>query len=176
MDHYRNESQTLTADTEANLLKLREIWGMLTPEEEARWEEIKRVFQRRQVTGRSDDPAARVAGQIALLGENLHRATTVLEQGLRPSAPAASEPELYARWRNLEHEIEMVHATLAAVQDLAIQQREKLEAARAELARRAKQGVVEFELTDEMLQNQQVFLEEFQAAMRRRRGGEDPPP
>jgi hypothetical protein len=176
MDHYRNESQTLTADTEANLLKLREIWGMLTPEEEARWEEIKRVFQRRQVTGRSDDPAARVAGQIALLGENLHRATNVLEQGLRPSAPAASESELPARWRNLEHEIEMVHATLAAVQDLAIQQREKLEAARAELARRAKQGVVEFELTDEMLQNQQVFLEEFQAAMRQRRGGEDPPP
>ncbi|MEX1118396.1 MAG: DNA repair ATPase [Terrimicrobiaceae bacterium] len=37
LDHYRNESQTLTTDTEANLLKLRELLKILTPEEATRW-------------------------------------------------------------------------------------------------------------------------------------------
>jgi hypothetical protein len=44
--HYDNEAQTLTSGTEANLLKLRELLGWLTPVEAARWEEIKATFVR----------------------------------------------------------------------------------------------------------------------------------
>ncbi|MBO2009753.1 DNA repair ATPase [Hymenobacter negativus] len=44
--HYDNEAQTLTSGTEANLLKLRELLGWLTPEEKARWEAIKSTFVR----------------------------------------------------------------------------------------------------------------------------------
>ncbi|UOG73210.1 DNA repair ATPase [Hymenobacter tibetensis] len=43
--HYESEAQTLTSATEANLLKLRELLGWLTPTEEARWQEIKATFR-----------------------------------------------------------------------------------------------------------------------------------
>ncbi|RFP65967.1 AAA family ATPase [Hymenobacter lapidiphilus] len=43
--HYASEAQTLTSATEANLLKLRELLGWLTPTEAARWQEIKTTFQ-----------------------------------------------------------------------------------------------------------------------------------
>ncbi|UOR06363.1 DNA repair ATPase [Hymenobacter aerilatus] len=43
--HYESEAQTLTSATEANLLKLRELLGWLTPAEEARWQEIKATFR-----------------------------------------------------------------------------------------------------------------------------------
>jgi hypothetical protein len=43
--HYESEAQTLTSATEANLLKLRELLGWLTPAEEVRWQEIKATFR-----------------------------------------------------------------------------------------------------------------------------------
>ncbi|WP_139920950.1 DNA repair ATPase [Hymenobacter sp. DG01] len=43
--HYESEAQTLTSATEANLLKLRELLGWLTPAEQARWQEIKATFR-----------------------------------------------------------------------------------------------------------------------------------
>ncbi|MDR0742783.1 MAG: DNA repair ATPase [Tannerella sp.] len=46
LTHYENEAQTLTSDSEANLLKLKEIAGALTKEEKARWEQIKTVFNK----------------------------------------------------------------------------------------------------------------------------------
>src|SRR5690606_27742393 len=42
LDHYKGESQTLTTGAEANLLKFKEIFGVITPEETARWAEIKK--------------------------------------------------------------------------------------------------------------------------------------
>lgn len=44
--HYEGESQTLTSDAEANLLKLKEIAGLLTEEEETRWKEIQSIFRK----------------------------------------------------------------------------------------------------------------------------------
>ncbi|WP_326600696.1 DNA repair ATPase [Streptomyces sp. NBC_01803] len=43
-DHYLAEAQTLTTGAEANLLKLAELRGRLTPEQAARWAEIKRTW------------------------------------------------------------------------------------------------------------------------------------
>ncbi|MDT0306356.1 DNA repair ATPase [Streptomyces sp. DSM 44917] len=40
-DHYRAEARTLTTDAEANLLKLAELRGRLTPGQAARWERLK---------------------------------------------------------------------------------------------------------------------------------------
>jgi hypothetical protein len=45
LDHYRGESQTLTTGTEANMLKFRELIGIQTAEEKARWEDIKTDVQ-----------------------------------------------------------------------------------------------------------------------------------
>lgn len=169
LDHYRNESQTLTSDTEANLLKLRELLGILTESESLRWGEIKETFRRNQVTrGGEDDPAARVVAQLYTLGTGLDGLRQTLAEGLAPSDGA----DIESRMRSILHEYEMIHATLASIQDLSIQQRDALEKAREELAFRAKQGVIEVNLTDEMLSNQQAFLDHFQKVLAARRSGE----
>jgi hypothetical protein len=57
-DHYRAESQTLTSDAEANLLKLAELRGTLTAPEAERWTEIKTAYQRsRTLAGNTEDPS-----------------------------------------------------------------------------------------------------------------------
>ncbi|TSB28642.1 hypothetical protein, partial [Streptomyces benahoarensis] len=43
--HYRAEAQTLTGGAEANLLKLAELRGRLTPVQARRWAEIKRTWR-----------------------------------------------------------------------------------------------------------------------------------
>ena len=40
-DHYLAEAQTLTSGAEANLLKLAELRGRLTPAQATRWAEVK---------------------------------------------------------------------------------------------------------------------------------------
>ncbi|WP_433327822.1 DNA repair ATPase [Spirillospora sp. CA-294931] len=59
-DHYTGEAQTLTGGAEANLLKLAELRGTLTPGQAARWAEIKAAYVRDQLRG--DDPATRALG------------------------------------------------------------------------------------------------------------------
>ena len=49
--HYESESQTLTADTESNLLKLKQLAGIISPEEEKRWEDIKAIFRKNNKHG-----------------------------------------------------------------------------------------------------------------------------
>lgn len=49
--HYESESQTLTADTESNLLKLKELAGLLTEKEQKRWDEIKEIFRKNNKHG-----------------------------------------------------------------------------------------------------------------------------
>jgi hypothetical protein len=65
-DHYVGEAQTLTRGAEQNLLKLGELRGRLSPEQRARWLEIKEAFGRVQRMGGGDqDPVARVTGTLS---------------------------------------------------------------------------------------------------------------
>ncbi len=87
-DHYAGESQTLTTGAEHNLLKLAELRGRMTPEQKARWEEIKRGYVRIQLMGgRDDDPVARVTGGIASLGAEIG----TIREALTKAAASASE-------------------------------------------------------------------------------------
>jgi hypothetical protein len=71
-NHYNQEAQTLTTGSEQNLLKLAELRGTMTPEQEERWEEIKAEFRRRKMMGGGDeDPVSRVAGPLATLVQRL---------------------------------------------------------------------------------------------------------
>ncbi|UQU65164.1 DNA repair ATPase [Couchioplanes caeruleus] len=71
-DHYRGEAQTLTTGAEANLLKLAELRGRLTPEQAARWEEVKAAFRREQALGGAeDDPMTRAVGAVGLLADRV---------------------------------------------------------------------------------------------------------
>lgn len=70
LTHYESESQTLTADTESNLLKLKELAELLTAEEKERWETIKKVFQKDNKHGAlgKDD---KMFAQLLEFNENL---------------------------------------------------------------------------------------------------------
>ncbi|MBC8067069.1 MAG: AAA family ATPase, partial [Deltaproteobacteria bacterium] len=71
-DHYTSESQTLTIGAEQNLLKLAELRKRQSPEQLARWDAIKREFQRlKMVGGSDDDPVSRVTGVLTSLAEGL---------------------------------------------------------------------------------------------------------
>jgi hypothetical protein len=71
-DHYLGEAQTLTTDAEANLLKLAELRGRLTPGQQARWTEIKAAYLRDKALGGSeDDPMSRAVGALGLLADQV---------------------------------------------------------------------------------------------------------
>lgn len=68
LNHYQNESQTLTTGAEANLLKLKELMGILSDVEQNRWDEIKTTFVKNKLLkGVGGDD--RMAQVIALLSE-----------------------------------------------------------------------------------------------------------
>lgn len=71
-DHYLGEAQTLTSGAEANLLKLAELRGTLTPEQGRRWDEVKAGFLRaRALGGSDDDPVTRAVGAVGLLADRV---------------------------------------------------------------------------------------------------------
>jgi hypothetical protein len=71
-DHYVGEAQTLSSGAEANLLKLAELRGRLTPEQARRWAEVKAGFVRAQALGGADDdPITRAVGAVALLADQV---------------------------------------------------------------------------------------------------------
>lgn len=87
-DHYENESQTLTTGAEANLLKFKEMEGVLTEEEAARWAQIKKDFGKQKLLGGAgeNDPVARVVAQMSQFNDGLD----LIGQGLsRPPVLAA---------------------------------------------------------------------------------------
>lgn len=77
--HYESESQTLTADTESNLLKLKDIAGLITPAERQRWEEIKQIFQKNNKHGGlgKDD---KLFAQMLEFNENLEGIINAIKQ------------------------------------------------------------------------------------------------
>jgi hypothetical protein len=71
-DHYLGEAQTLTSGAEANLLKLAELRGRLTPDQAQRWVEVKAGYLRaRALGGDEDDPMSRAVGAVGLLADRV---------------------------------------------------------------------------------------------------------
>ncbi|PWI16868.1 DNA repair ATPase [Streptomyces sp. Act143] len=99
-DHYRAEAQTLTTGAEANLLKLAELRGTLTPDQAARWRELKAAHVRtRTLGGPADAPLTRAVAGLALLADRIAaveaaitRATDPRHLLANPSARHAARP------------------------------------------------------------------------------------
>ena len=91
-DHYLGEAQLLTTGAEENLLKLAELRGTLTDDEQARWQQIKADFLRNKAMGADDaDVGGRVVAQLADIAIGLQR--------LGEPAPAEAAPP--APWEQL---------------------------------------------------------------------------
>lgn len=93
-DHYRNESQTLTAGAEANLLKFKELIGTQTADESKRWEEIRKTFRHNLLMqgGGQADAVGRIVGQLAHFQTGLGAIQQTLERQLdRALSPATMD-------------------------------------------------------------------------------------
>ncbi len=94
--YYRNEAQTLTTGTEANLLKFKELTGTITPEETARWEEIKKTFRKNQLFRGADgkDPMVQVVERLTALHDSFGELGLGLTEALGkpPPPPILAQP------------------------------------------------------------------------------------
>ncbi|MEV0827831.1 DNA repair ATPase [Nonomuraea rubra] len=78
-DHYLGEAQTLTSDAEANLLKLAELRGRLTPAQAERWAAVKAAYLKaKALGGAEDDPMVRAVGAIGLLADRVSEVGTAI--------------------------------------------------------------------------------------------------
>ncbi|MEU6379317.1 DNA repair ATPase [Streptomyces sp. NPDC046909] len=84
-DHYRAEAQTLTTGAEANLLKLAELRGALTPEQAARWSELKASYVRTQTLGGPEnDPLTRAVATLGLLADRIAAVESAINRAADP--------------------------------------------------------------------------------------------
>ena len=88
LDHYRNESQTLTQGAEANLLKFREFEGIANEEEKARWSDIRKEFMKRRLLGGAgeEDPVGRVVAQLSGFQDGLDAIRSIIGEAGREHA------------------------------------------------------------------------------------------
>lgn len=71
-DHYLGEAQLLTTGAEANLLKLAQIRGNMTDEQEQRWQAIKKDFLRNKAMGGDDaDIGGKIVAQLLDLSKGV---------------------------------------------------------------------------------------------------------
>lgn len=147
-DHYASEAQTLTKGAEQNLLKLAEMRGRLTPEQSARWSEIKEAFGRVQRMGGGDaDPVARVTGTLSGLDLQLKGIRDVIQTALAAGGQKSSvDTGLAGLAKQLEQlgrprvEVRLEDERNAAMVQLFAQQTELLKQALGALSQRAAPG------------------------------------
>lgn len=113
-DHYLGESQTLTGGAEHNLLKLAQLRGRMSEEQEKRWQEIRRSFARVQAMGGGeDDPATRVVGQLGLVADRLGEIGQSVADGARSAAQSQGAPDTAANLEPLLTKLQEGLANLA---------------------------------------------------------------
>ncbi|MCP4169985.1 MAG: AAA family ATPase, partial [Fuerstiella sp.] len=84
VSNYENDAQTLTSGTEANLLKFRELTGLLSDAEAERWEDIKRTYQQNvKLKGfSSDDKTGQVIATLGNLSDGLDAIRKAMTAGV----------------------------------------------------------------------------------------------
>jgi len=90
---YEQDAQTLTTDNEANLLKLKELLGTLTPQEQERWEAIKYAFvENVRMSGIStEDQAGQVLRQLASMRDGLESIRQVIARAITSHGEGAEQ-------------------------------------------------------------------------------------
>jgi hypothetical protein len=86
ISNYEQDAQTLTRDGEANLLKFKEIMGVLTSEEASRWENIKYAYVEsvRMQGIEGEDQTAQILRTMVGLRDGLESIRRTLAQAISP--------------------------------------------------------------------------------------------
>ena len=81
---YEQDAQTLTTDNEANVLKFKELMGILSTEEKERWDSIKYAFVEsvRMQGLDSDDQAGQLMRQLASMRDGLESIRAVISRAI----------------------------------------------------------------------------------------------
>lgn len=82
--NYEQDAQTLTRDSESNLLKFKELLGRLTPEEQTRWDEIKYAYVEsvRMQGVEGDDSTAQLLRSLTGLRDGLESIRRTMAQAV----------------------------------------------------------------------------------------------
>lgn len=82
LNHYQNESQTLTTGAESNMLKLKELMSLISEDEKLRWEEIKKTFvKNKMIKGLGEnDRMTQIVALLAQFSEGLEGIKDVLKR------------------------------------------------------------------------------------------------
>ncbi|MCO6456506.1 MAG: DNA repair ATPase [Pirellulaceae bacterium] len=119
LSSYENDAQTLTSDTESNLLKLKEMLGLLSPAEARRWEEICRTFQQNvKLRGVApDDKVGLVVAQLSSFSDGLHHLRQTLSDGITALAGdrGATEQQQQQQLRELVDNVGAVREGLQSI-------------------------------------------------------------
>jgi hypothetical protein len=104
LDHYQNESQTLTQGAEANLLKFKEFENIADDKDKVRWADIKREFMKRRLLGGAgeEDPVGRVVAQLSGFQDGLDSIRTIIaETGREHAKPQTLSETTVAQLREI---------------------------------------------------------------------------
>jgi hypothetical protein len=118
-----------------------------------------------QTLARSAQRDGASGGAVELLAGRVGESLEALRGDLSRAISEVHTGSMAEKVGSLMHEMEMLHSTLATLKDVAARQRDYVRSVEEMLVARAKDGTVEIQLTQEMLDNQQAFLEQFQKAM-----------
>jgi len=90
---YEQDAQTLTTDNEANVLKFKEIMGILTAEEKERWDAIKYAYVEsvRMQGMDSEDQAGQLMRQLASMRDGLESIRQVISKAIAIGREGAEE-------------------------------------------------------------------------------------
>ncbi|MEC7677796.1 MAG: ATP-binding protein [Planctomycetota bacterium] len=127
---YEQDSQTLTTDNEANVLKFKELMGILSSEEKERWEAIKYAYVEnvRMAGMDSSDQAGQFMKQLASMRDGLESIRQVISRAIAARDEGA-EDRMDSRVAQLRD----------GITDTAEQLSQSLEATSQELAKLATQ-------------------------------------
>ena len=121
-DHYQGESQLLTNGTEENLLKLAELRGNMSEEQQLRWAQIKDEFQRTKAMGGEDaDGSVKIANQMIDLVDQVKNINNSVEQSASHAQQRIENQnqfETQLAESERKHEKENLTALLSALQNI----------------------------------------------------------
>jgi ATPase involved in DNA repair/ATPase family associated with various cellular activities (AAA) len=160
LNSYESDAQTLTSGAESNLLKFKELTGILSEEEAKRWADIKRTFARNvQMKGLGDDQAvAQVLLQMTNLNDSLERMRETMSSGVKRMGQAEAKA-------NEIHVVSKVPQSLIGVMS---EQFKLMQGWLAPIFKETRDQSEELKrlrkLMDENLERYQVLLDELQDA------------
>jgi hypothetical protein len=93
LSNYENDAQTLTSNTESNMLKLKEMLGWLSADEAKRWADIRRTFQQNLKMKGIDtgDHVGQVIVQLREFNDGLYQIREAMSEGVKHIAAQDSQ-------------------------------------------------------------------------------------